>query len=505
MKLITKLLSVFLAVVFAIGSIPALAMTVFNKTSGLVACAAEIAVNKNDSKKEAGQRSFTVYYHSSVKASASGSTTKVIYGTPTKTLTVSALDFEKTGYTFAGWRCYREYDGKWLTRDPDGNQKWLDLTDGLPSGYSYNIYGNGAKIAKTAPSGKVHFYAQWKINTYTVYYHSSNAASASGLTTTVSYGTSTRSLTVSALGFEKTGYTFAGWRCYREYDGKWLTRDPDGNQEWLDLSDGMPSGYSYNIYGNGAKIAKTAPSGKVHFYAQWKANTYTVYYHSSNTASASGSTTKVIYGTPTRTLAVSSLDFEKTGYTFAGWRCYREYDGKWLTRDPDGNQKWLDLSDGMPSGYSYNIYGNGVKIAKTAPSGKVHFYAQFKANTFTVYYHIWDFDCRMTTTVTYGNPTRLYSIYAIDKPYWLDYEDYDSIYSRFEGWRCYREYDEKWALKDSSGNFKWGKLKDNWELPDGYSFYIYDDMANVSKTAPSGDVHLYAWWGQDWDEDVYWD
>ncbi|MBQ6165625.1 MAG: hypothetical protein IJK23_14230 [Clostridia bacterium] len=107
---------------------------------------------------------YTVKYHSTASSAASGTVTKVKYGVSTKTKTVEQLKFSVSGKTFAGWRVYREYDGKWAaTKTGSDKLEWVALTNGkLPSGYSYKLYENGESVAKTAPSGVVHFYGQWK-------------------------------------------------------------------------------------------------------------------------------------------------------------------------------------------------------------------------------------------------------------------------------------------------------------------------------------------------------
>ncbi|MCD8311098.1 MAG: hypothetical protein LUD43_01140, partial [Firmicutes bacterium] len=106
---------------------------------------------------------------------------------------------------------------------------------------------------------------------FTIKYHSSDTSSASSKTTAVTYGTSTATLTISELGFSKSGYSFAGWKAYREVDDSWYVTSSNGTSSWMTLEDGeLPEGYSYYLYKSGAKVSMTAVSGEVHFYAQWE-------------------------------------------------------------------------------------------------------------------------------------------------------------------------------------------------------------------------------------------
>ena len=200
------------------------------------------------------------------------------YGVSTKTLTASQLGFSKTGKSFAGWKAYREIDDTWFVTDKNGKTSWTKLANGkLPSGSSFYIYKNGSAVAKTAPSGNVHFYAQWKDSVFTVKYHADDAANASSKTTKVQYGVSTKTLTTSELGFSKTGQIFVGWKAYREVDDKWFVVGSDGKAAWTKLANGeLPEGSSFYIYQNGNAVSKTAPSGNVHFYAQWIGDTIDV-------------------------------------------------------------------------------------------------------------------------------------------------------------------------------------------------------------------------------------
>ncbi len=85
--------------------------------------------------------------------------TRVLYGRYTP-LRQSA--FTLAGKAFAGWAAERLSDGKWRYEKPDGSDDGWYAKGGQPSGWSYYVYADGAKVAKTAPYGLVRMHAQWK-------------------------------------------------------------------------------------------------------------------------------------------------------------------------------------------------------------------------------------------------------------------------------------------------------------------------------------------------------
>lgn len=72
----------------------------------------------------------------------------------------------------------------------------------------------------------------------------------------------------------------------------------------------------------------------------------------------------------------------------------------------------------------------------------------------------------------------------------------------FEGWRLYREVDDKWLLKDSKGKTKWMPL-DNGQLPYGYCFDLRTDKCKLVKPTKNGIIKLFAQWGGDEFTGVY--
>lgn len=107
--------------------------------------------------------SYTIRYHGSDAAPAVARTTRVVVGTPTATLTSSALGFSCGPMAFAGWKAHRDCDDAWFVIDAAGNGRWAKLDGGaLPEGRSFYRYvDGGGKVSGTAPSGRVDFYATW--------------------------------------------------------------------------------------------------------------------------------------------------------------------------------------------------------------------------------------------------------------------------------------------------------------------------------------------------------
>ncbi len=114
-------------------------------------------------------------------------------------------------------------------------------------------------------------FAKFDSRQYMVKYHQDDKSTASDKSTTVTYGTLTKIMSLSELGFDGENRTFAGWRAYREYDDAWFLRDSEGNKAFKQLIDGnLPEGYDFVLYKDQGTIKTTAPWGEVHFYAQWR-------------------------------------------------------------------------------------------------------------------------------------------------------------------------------------------------------------------------------------------
>jgi uncharacterized repeat protein (TIGR02543 family) len=139
-----------------------------------------------------------------------------------KSYTLNANIFKRTGYTFAGWNTEEDGSGK--------------------------SYKNKAKVKNLSSKfdDTVNLYAQWTPNKYTIKFDGNGSTSGSMSDMTGCKYASSYKLT--ANGFKKTGYTFAGWNTKKDGSGK--------------------------SYKNKASVKKLTSKNKgtVTLYAQWTKN-----------------------------------------------------------------------------------------------------------------------------------------------------------------------------------------------------------------------------------------
>mgnify|MGYP001066623327 CR=1 FL=1 len=322
---------------------------------------------------------YTVVYHQSVVSDPSSQSTPVTYGRSTPTLKTSELGFSNGSSAFAGWRCYRDMDGAWWATLPDGKRDWVKESGGrLPDGCAYALLPAGYESAWTTSTGTAHFYATWK-DSYAVGYRQSAADAPSGVTTQVAYGKSAATETVSSLGFNMDGKAFAGWRCFRDSDQKWWATLPGGKAGWVSMENGaLPEGCSFRLLPDGWETGWSTKSGAVELVATWK-DAYTISYRLDDSSTAHSTSTKVTVGTETAIPSVSELGYSKPGMSFAGWKCYRDSDGKWWATLPSGKAGWVSLKNGvLPEGCSYRLLPDKWKSAWSASTGCVQLYAVWK-------------------------------------------------------------------------------------------------------------------------------
>lgn len=269
-------------------------------------------------------------------ADASGTMTSLT-GSGQATVTLTNNSFSRPGYAFNGWK----------TASSSG-------TD----------YANGGSVSITSDT-TLTMYAQWSALTYSITFNSNAAGTTGTMSTLTGSGASSVSLTTNA--FERTGYTFTGWKTasssgtdysdqatvsitsnttltmYAQWTVNSYTVTYDGNGS---LSGSIPTGvatYNYGstvtVLGNTNNLAKgtdnfggwntasngtgttyaanatfTLPASNVTLYAIWTPlGSYTVTFNSN-------------YGTPTirtqsATTATNLLtnNFSRDGYTFGGW------------------------------------------------------------------------------------------------------------------------------------------------------------------------------------------
>ena len=160
----------------------------------------------------------------------------------TKSIT-TLVNPTKTGYTFAGWYTNSDGSGTAIT-EIDGSQ-----------------------------AGELVLYAKWTANTYTIRYNGNGNTSGSTASSTHTYDTEKE---LTANGYIKDGYTFAGWN----------TKE-----------DGTGTNYADK------EVVKNLTSnnkGTIDLYAKWEAGTYKVSFDGN------------MYSTTTRTVNGLTISYDST-------------------------------------------------------------------------------------------------------------------------------------------------------------------------------------------------
>ena len=204
---------------------------------------------------------------------------------------------------------------------------------GYTQGTGWNTAANGSGSNITAGSTFTFdqtetLFAKWTANTYTVEY---DANGGSGTTADSSH-TYDVDKALTANGFTRTGYTFAGWAA-------------------------SASGAAAYTDSESVKNLTATDGGTVTLYAKWTANTYTVKYD----ANGGTGTTADSSHTYDADKALTANGFTKTGYTFAGW-----------ATSATGAAAYTD--------------GENVKNLTATDGGTVTLYAKWTVHTYTVKY-----------------------------------------------------------------------------------------------------------------------
>lgn len=222
---------------------------------------------------------FTIYYHEGFDEQAEEQTTYVEYGTSTATITIDAFGYQEVGRVFTGWAVHKDEGDAWRVKSTaDNAESWMSFSGTVPpEGFTYVLYPNGGEVARTANSGRVDFYAQWREASYSVFYYETEESEPSETVTQVTYGVNTATETIEALGFQTTDRLFTGWKVFRDDTEQWRLKKGDGGEEWKKLENGsLPAGYEYAVWNSGTTVARTVKSGSVHFYATWIRTTFDV-------------------------------------------------------------------------------------------------------------------------------------------------------------------------------------------------------------------------------------
>ena len=216
----------------------------------------------------------------------------------------------RDGYTFKGWdkafsnikantevTALYDINTYTLSFDANGGSAVSDIKQAYatavtaPSttrtGYTFVKWtgDDGSEIPSIMPARNINFTASWTANKYTIAFDANN-----GTGTTVSVNaTYDADAVLTANGFTRTGFSFAGWNTAKDGSG--------------------------TAYADNATVRNLASENgaKATLYAQWTANSYTVTYRVDGNETAK-QTYK--YGETIKAIA----DPVKTGYTFMGWK-----------------------------------------------------------------------------------------------------------------------------------------------------------------------------------------
>ena len=167
----------------------------------------------------------------------------------------------RTGYTFGGY-----YDQK----------------NGAGTQY-YNA--SGGSVRNWDKTSNTTLYAKWTANTYKVKFNGNGSTSGSMSDQNFTYGTAQN---LTANGFSKTGYTFAGW-----------ATSADGTK-------------AYNNQQSVNNLTSTN-GGTFNLYAVWSAVNYTISY----TLNGGTASNPANYNITTNTFTLNNPT--RDGYTFTGW------------------------------------------------------------------------------------------------------------------------------------------------------------------------------------------
>ena len=214
--------------------------------------------------------------------------------------------YTKTGYAFTGWNT-----------QPDGGG---------------TAYTDGQNVSNlTSVDGEtVTLFAQWRANHYTIKF---DGNTADGGSTTDQPMTYDQAASLTANGYTKTGYTFAGWNT--QYDG---------------------GGTAYTDSETVSNLA-SEEGGMVTLFAQWRANNYTIQFDG-NTADGGSTPDQPMTYDQAASLTING--YTKTGYTFMGWN----------TQVDGGGTAYTD--------------GEAVSNLTSENEGTFILYAQWRANSYTL-------------------------------------------------------------------------------------------------------------------------
>ncbi|MDW2975049.1 MAG: InlB B-repeat-containing protein [Alphaproteobacteria bacterium] len=173
------------------------------------------------------------------------------------------------------------------------------------------------------------WYAKWTANTYTVKYNANGGTGGTTASSSHQYGVAK---TLTANGFTRTGYTFAGW-----------ATSSSGAVKYTDQQSVI-------------NLASTQ-GATINLYAKWTGNTYTVSFDANGGTGGQTDNVTAMYGS--RMPTISTTPPTRTGYTFNGW-----YDAQ------TGGTKYYTAA--------------GASARNWNKTDNTTLYARWTANTYTV-------------------------------------------------------------------------------------------------------------------------
>lgn len=216
-------------------------------------------------------RNYHIIYHANGGSGATMSETIVASG---QHCVISPNTYTKTGYEFSHWAELYP-DGTY--RD-NGWTNWSGTWQWANGEYSISDY-------------KLNFYAQWTPITYTISYNGNGNTGGSTASSTHTYDVAKN---LTANGFTKTGYTFAGW---------------------------ATSATGSKVYNDKQSVTNLAHTqgATVTLYAKWTINSYSLSIDPNGGYRVSDNSTAVITVTKNYQASENISERRKTGYTLTGY------------------------------------------------------------------------------------------------------------------------------------------------------------------------------------------
>ncbi|MBR3318028.1 MAG: InlB B-repeat-containing protein [Atopobiaceae bacterium] len=248
--------------------------------------------------------------------------------------------FTRTGYSFSGWN---------TVAAPSEAEPGTPFSD-----------EQAVKNLTDKDKATVTLYAQWAAHAYKVAFDK-NASDATGSTDGMDLTYDAAPTALTACGFSRTGYDFAGWN---------TVAAPSEAEPGESFSDGQA-----------VKNLTDKDGATVTLHAQWRANAYKVAFDA-NAADATGTMAeqRLAYGADP--VALPKNAFSRKGHAFAGWNT--KADGKG------------------------DAYPDGARVADLTDEdgATVTLYAQWRANTYTVSFDVAGGSAVASQKVTYGKQAK---------------------------------------------------------------------------------------------------